>query len=609
MYLDQVQSTVLFTAIRLALQTASLLLIAHIASRTNNVTYLERINGGVMAKINYVFFSKFPSGRKHHLGRFFVTLTLITMVLNFLPTLLSKLYPVKPTFLESNQHSFNIPIATVLKATSITPGRTTTKDIALGMGLVLEEHEFSSYTGNPPIALPLCHLATGIIATCVPTKEGAPDIVFRGNSSSPVIAGYNELVPPNAVIRMNTTSAGEMFEFFDAEDNTGDDFALVNMFRAAAIETDFTRQFEVPNGPRSLENCLFRKHRNNRCVRHSLGYLVPPTGWRDGRLYLISRRVAVQTVVEEPKFVYGQKGTLDCKQLSKSNLVAMCQKLVNMESPGRMFSMENYTTVEGTTDGSIHWDVVTTFSSRSIEGYDAKFVEAFSLDIKVEHYNVTFDDGLFGAVTNYSINMPLQVNKQEIFEATYLVPDSVDPNNHTWAEWGFSEKDVENLKGFLFGGTVLNNGTLITTPPSLLADVSSIVVGLLFGVSLLMVVLAFILSHGVPPIVREPLSEILQEVQASHKEDDPSLNPGPTTNALSAFFHKRRVANLILDQQALPDVESDGNSTGTAAMKPQPSVQRRRLALRMEFENDGDDDEVIQLLETTRNENENLSKD
>jgi hypothetical protein len=187
MYLTQGQSTFLFTVVRLGLQSASLFLIAHIASRTYNVTYLERINGGVLSRINYLCFSKFPSRRKHHLGRFFVALTLvITTALTYLPTLLSSVFPVRPTFLESNQQPFHVPATKVLKPTSLSPGHTTVEDILLGMGLSLNGSEFKSYSAKPS-ALQPCHQMKDVDTNVCPPDGGEYGVSFRTSEEAPLI--------------------------------------------------------------------------------------------------------------------------------------------------------------------------------------------------------------------------------------------------------------------------------------------------------------------------------------------------------------------------------------------------------------------------------------
>ncbi|KAG0232901.1 hypothetical protein BGW42_007810 [Actinomortierella wolfii] len=217
---------------------------------------------------------------------------------------------------------------------------------------------------------------------------------------------------------------------------------------------------------------------------------------------------------------------------------------------------------------------------------------------------MTRDIAQFLAAKSIGTHAPLEVCNQDIFEATYRVPALVAENDASWKEWGFSEDDIDNFKTFLFGGTAFNNGTLLVTPPSLLADVSNIVVGLLFGICLFMVVLALILSRGVPAMVRDPISEILPEIKASQKRWDSSsssISPDTETSAISTSFLKRRVAHLTLEHQPLPDIESDSKNASTTSLIPSKSPPRRgRLVLRMEIDGD-DEDESIELLETVKN--------
>lgn len=74
MYHNQEESAFLLTVIQLALQISTIFPISHLASRTYNLTNLEGINGGFLDRVNYIFFTKFPSRRQEYLGRFYVAL-------------------------------------------------------------------------------------------------------------------------------------------------------------------------------------------------------------------------------------------------------------------------------------------------------------------------------------------------------------------------------------------------------------------------------------------------------------------------------------------------------------------------------------------------------
>ncbi|KAG0264774.1 phosphatidylcholine and lysophosphatidylcholine phospholipase [Actinomortierella ambigua] len=173
-------------------------------------------------------------------------------------------------------------------------------------------------------------------------------------------------------------------------------------------------------------------------------------------------------------------------------------------------------------------------------------VEAFHLDI----HAAMFDSVLVSDtdVPRISHNVAVEIVGQESFEAMYIVPDTVGPNDHSWIDWGFSDADRQNLTEMLFRGTDLNSGRFIVLIPEMLVDIPIWVVLVLFGWSLLMFALAFVCSRGVPSIVREPMSEIFPEVKTP-KVEIARRFPIPLP-----FSFGRRVANLILEPQALvPD--------------------------------------------------------
>ncbi|KAF9155339.1 phosphatidylcholine and lysophosphatidylcholine phospholipase [Actinomortierella ambigua] len=206
--------------------------------------------------------------------------------------------------------------------------------------------------------------------------------------------------------------------------------------------------------------------------------------------------------------------------------------------------------VEQHLDGSVHWDVVNAYPTHLFNAtYQraAITVETFHLDIHV----AMFDSVLGPYAENLDItsqNAIMQMAGQESFEAMYIVPGTVDPNDHSWINWGFSDADKKNLTEMLFRGTNLNSGRLVVLMPEMLVDIPVWVVLVLFGLSLSMLALAFVCSRGVPSIVREPMSEIFPEVKTP-KVEIARRFPIPLP-----FSFGRRVANLILEPQALvPD--------------------------------------------------------
>ncbi|KAG0264869.1 hypothetical protein BGZ95_003513, partial [Linnemannia exigua] len=263
----KVQSAFVFTILRLALQTAALFFISHLASRSYNLTYLERINGGVITRINYLFFTKFPSKRKHRLGRLFVLLSLIvTTALTYLSALFNKLYPLTPTVLDSFTP---IPLNVTdraFKISSLEPGKTSVEDILLSIGLPLNGSAFASYSSNPATTFP-----------CQPTPQGAacdgPErtlVQYRGvNASQPISLGFQKFNSDSSILLNHTAPDVGLFFVWVTESNRWNTYAGLEMYRFAAFDSDLG--IDWASGSRSLEQCLIRDASNKACVRHSFG--------------------------------------------------------------------------------------------------------------------------------------------------------------------------------------------------------------------------------------------------------------------------------------------------------------------------------------------------
>ncbi|KAG0279244.1 hypothetical protein BGZ95_001833 [Linnemannia exigua] len=592
MYLSDKERTLLFTTIRLALQTSFIFLISRIASRTYNLTTLERINGGFLSKLNFILFTKFPSRRKQYLGRFYVALALIvSLALNLVPFWLSELYTVEPIALESNIQPYNVSTQ-FIKITSLSPNRTNVDDILLGMAVSLDGSVFHNYSAIPAKPCPsnVCPAyAQQLFITA--TSEAAANIQKDLN-----IRGLNF-----------TTSTGQYFEYFAMKSNAANSYALVEMFANMAQNGAFHTDRVI--GSRSIETCLVRTLRNNRCVRHSLAFRED---FDD--LFLISRRVVTQTVVhfmddDLPLYTKGNKYPIpDCTRFATPTLQTMCSHIISIgyPSPDGMYSLQQNTT----TPNSIHYDVViSTLLPETVVNSMYWSLESFSLDIEVQTYTTNNTVNLLD-ITGGSNSTGLLKDEdrtsqgQELFEATYFVPSTIDLHNHSWADWGFSQEDKKNLTDFLFGGTMLNNGTLNVIKPDLLANVSEIVVGLLFGASLLMVLLGLVVSYGTPSVVFDPITEVLYQMWASKKDF-----PAADKKKSSMFtLRKRQVANLVLEPQqdgAAQFLENSSSSsddptqTPSSPLRPQEPYSTQRpqaINLRVEVGSDGEED-AIRLLE------------
>ncbi|KAF9212978.1 hypothetical protein BGZ59_006086, partial [Podila verticillata] len=603
MLISQGLSTLLFTAIRIALQFSSVFLISRFASRTFNLTYQERINGGIFNGVKYIFFTKFPRGRRQYLGRFYVALALaVAFVLNYLPTLLSDIYPVTAAFPESGAHEMEISTA-FMKTTSLQPNKTSVEDILSGVGVELEGRRFDRYTATLPPPLPCKHVSILLNVNCSHEVVGLG--LFHETNWSLVVGSHME-VDGSKTLLNGTTPDGEQFQYFNTT-IVSDEFTLVKMFLDAGAATNHAfNDMSLPS-PRSLESCLVRGDRTHRCVRHSLGYLLSPK-WHT---MLITRRVFTQTMFHTFSETYDtSKGpfqpnetitTLDCKKFPTATLTTMCTQLLSLGSPldTRMHSMQQ---VIKNPDGNFHWDVVTfrvEFTLKDLKTITHLTAEALHLDIGVMYYNTTLNFIEAAKTFPYSNRAILQFMGRETFEATYILNSTaVSYYNRSWIDWGFSDEDMRNLTNFLLMGTILNNGVFVMRKPALMADVSVLMVALLFLGAALMVGLGFLVSREIDSMVLDPITEVLPQVL------DLKHGVGPREDA-NANFRTYRVANLeLVSSKKLNDNGPDttaANSNTTVAhatgidSQPQDhadtisssTIRKRKIyTLRMEVDTD-----------------------
>ncbi|KAG0371933.1 hypothetical protein BGX24_000970 [Mortierella sp. AD032] len=618
MFLSQEASAVLFTVIRLALQTSSIYLISCLASRTYNLTYLERINGGFFARVNYILFTKSPSHRQQHLGRFYVALALlVSLALTYLPALLSDMYPVEDKFRLETQTPFDLSLR-FIKPTNIPPGNTSASNIlaAMGLSVAVEGQKFFDYSNPAHPKLGTCQFIDGGWSNATYFAGGdyawCPQTKTEYNLNKPygrILALGNDNSISSEPIRANSTHGA--FEYYNLTSNRRDPFAPLEMFRRMAFFKD-----SWSNGPRSLEYCLLRSrlYRNN-CARSSIGYLR----MFEKQPAIITRRMLWQNIDKSsPKPV----DVANCSQFSTTGLRAMCLQVISLPTSndeGRMFSLQSRTTDD---DGGLLYEVITKHitSSESVGIRDSEMfvLEAMSVQTRLVVYDVVVNEAEWQAL-KASFDL-MEFDEQEIFETTNVIrifgdrpKIPIDWEHHDW-----SSDDYKNLTDFLLGGTLLNDATLLVRKPELLADVSNLIVILLFGASLLMIVPGFIVSRGIPSMIRDPLTEVLHEVYASSSKNKSSVL-GNNKKVPRLSFRNRRVANLLLESQPVQDSETYSSKTESdnpnslassivpmsemataAAMSSSPPSnygrQRRTLILRMELESD-DEDDAVELLE------------
>ncbi|KAK3836840.1 MAG: hypothetical protein J3R72DRAFT_493494 [Linnemannia gamsii] len=450
--------------------TSSIYLISCLASRTYNLTYLECINGGFFARVNYILFTKYPSHRQQHLGRFYVALALlVSLALTYLPALLSDI----------------------------------TSNILAAMGLSAEGQK---YNLNKP----------------------------HGR----ILALSNDNPISSEPIRTN--SSHECYNLT----------AILSLLWRCFAVWRFKESWL--NGPRSLEYLLRSRLYRNNCARSSIGYLR----MFEKQPAIITRRMLWQNIDKSsPKPV----DVANCSQLSTTGLRAMCLQVISLPTSndeGRMFSLQSRTTDD---DGGLLYEVITkhitSSESLGIRDSDMFVLEAMSVQTRLVVYDVVVNEAEWQAL-KASFDL-MEFDEQEIFETTNVIRifgDSpkipIDWEHHNW-----SSDDYKNLTYFLLGGTLLNDTTLLVRKPELLADVSNLIVVLLFCASLLMIVPGFIVSRGIPSMIRDPLTEVLHEVYASSSKNKNSVL-GNNKKVPRLSFRNHRVANLLLESQPVQDSET-----------------------------------------------------
>lgn len=402
----------------------------------------------------------------------------------------------------------------------------------------------------------------------------------------PLAAGKDGDMGKNYARQRSSTQEGVEFEFFNFSSNVGLSNVMVEMYERAAWV------WKPANGPLSVEQCLRRRYRDHRCIRDSIGYRREE---RDDGSFVFYRRIFVQTIAG--RLPTDGRPDLDCRKVATPALETMCEQIKGLGSPyprtRNMYSIENKTQDAA---GHVHWDVVATYGWTENDSIaTTMFFEAFSLDMHIDKYKTTVDSVGLDTVKNDTTQARMEVDEVEVFEATYLVPDSAGPYNRSWIERGFSENDKMTLIEFLLRGTLLNRGKLVVLEGELLANVSVVAVTMLFAASVLVVLLGLIISRGVPAIIRQPFTEILREASDSNKY----LPVDKKRSLLS--LQRNRVANLVFEIHDKQDVVDD-----MVAQTPPPSLRRRLIALRMEIDSDNEDD-TLKLLETTRNRGQGSS--
>ncbi|KAF9580647.1 hypothetical protein BGW38_002623 [Lunasporangiospora selenospora] len=596
MYFTQGASTFLFTILRLILQLSSILLLSHLASRDYSLTYQERINGGFISGIRYLFFTRFRTGRKHYRGRIYVALALfISVALNYLPTFLSNQFPVKPTYGNNHLQKYDPGMLFSKVTAQVQPGKSAVEDLLVGLGVPLNGSLFSHYTGSFPSVIPCRHVLEHVwVIYC-----GKERLILSSNlpfENKTYYYGYMENAGKKA--RKAKDPQGNRFEYFNVS-QSGNQYAMAEMYANVAqakvnnLYTDLNFR-----GPSNMEGCFIRPGRPHRCARHTHGYFW--VGRADSvmtitrRSFTTTHSFAINQTLTLPlngtKLDPRLNTTIDCQLLPTPTLEQMCRQLNSVRPEfGRSFTNQKRTRAD---NASTHWDVLNFYiglGSRGVKGfaYPSLIMESFHLEVDVSIYKCKHDEARFFSNTKSRLREVIQLAGQEVFETVRMEDLPEDEHDHSWIQHGFTNEDLQNMTSFILGGTFLNNGTIILKTPILLADVPAVVIISLIVASLLMISVGFAASKDSPLLTRNPLTEVFPAILESKQV---SNNKGRTSASywqlVRDYFRVRQVSNIILAPQVY-NITGDSHSTSTA------------VYYRLYIENENDDASGFIQLEDT----------
>ncbi|KAF9349135.1 hypothetical protein BGX26_012530 [Mortierella sp. AD094] len=519
LYLTQAASAAFITAIRIVLQIATMYLLKNIVSRTYNLTYMERIDAGVLSKLHYIFMARLTT-KKYVFGRVMVLIALIiSIALTALPTLLNKIYPVQTVYLPSNNRRVSFDYNR-LQLTKVEPKATDISILMQSMGIPATNERFFEFRGP---SLP--------VSQCTHALDANLDAnVMRcfGNSNTTVKLGtfydantaflYDTetsvtLMSPNTSISSNNSS----YRYFQMKVDI-DNLARVYGNLSPVFQTDANDTFiwdGYENGVRSLEGCVALTSSYRQCVRNSLGYIVVQG---EGVLVIKKKLIYEGVVSYQMRNMSNQDGGF-CSRLATPNLREMCD-LTGWNWPET--GMFGYQSMINTTQG-IRFDIL----------WLGHQFGAISLDISVVGYAGTLNTTELWA--NYTKTTNLW--GQELFEATKIYLGAEYQNSSNWFNWGFSQNDIDNMTSFLIHGSPMFGGSIVLTRGELLAEIPGLFLGMIIGSIVLMFFIGYMVGRGVDPVVGLPLSEIIVA----------SASATATSNSKSGrFWNRKEVANLTL---------------------------------------------------------------
>ncbi|KAF9964857.1 hypothetical protein BGZ70_005815 [Mortierella alpina] len=452
MFLTQTVSAVVFTAARLGLELGIIGVVTALVARTYNLTYLERLRGGPVSKIEFVFLTRFRKDKHVFVRVCLVFVIIASTLLTWLPTLLSRLYPVKPVYVASSNVAHDIPMDS-LKLVKVDPGNATAPAILAKMGVDVGESILHSYSVDRPSTAP-CGYA-------------------GGDKDLNSLACFGDLM------------------MFAGSPGLSKDQAIVTI----------------------------------------LGYIAH----EDYGAMIVERKF---------KYQHSSAKVLNCLIIQDRSLQKKCQLLFSMIRSGSVHYDETMTIgIQSTVSipGGLLWELVWIKHAAAPVG-----PQTFEI-VETIRFNITIK-GFSGALGHEHIGIERECKLgQELVETAKVYTDGGDADFEEWDNWGFSPDEVEQITDFILQGTPLFGGSTLLTPSRLLADVSDIMIGILFGMAALLFFCGFILTCGLDPIVTQPLSNLFQQALVS---------PGVSEEESRNRALENRMADIRLQRRSL-----GGNST------------------------------------------------
>ncbi|KAF9360856.1 hypothetical protein BGX34_007456 [Mortierella sp. NVP85] len=536
MYLDQFQCSALFSVVRVLLQIASMYFLRNVVSRAYNLTYIERVNAGILSKLRYIFWTKFSNEKSHAFGRIMVLIALVvSAALTWLPTLLNQLYRYEPTYLPQNNKDYTLNYKQ-LRLTKVEPNHIDISQLLINMSVVSNSSRFYGYKGSLPTMTPCTHSPSnnaaggtshhqGILMTCF-----GDTTVSLGNISDPKVSALDYSNDPMRV-PPETPSATNNYTFYPIYVKSGPvNLNMVYATLAPVSSGDFYEDSE--NGIQSIDNCVAYNGKSRQCVRNTLGYLI------------IDQK---GILVVQKKFVY-QGGTGDqdgsdiCDQLATPIWQTMC-KARDTGTFGKT-GFQNLTMTERGARWDIFWGEGTSLGGSYTQV--SRDFGALSLEISIMGY---MDPARIPDTAEIrQMIKDRQGNKdptcfwgQELFEATRIYTTSNRQTGSQWVNYGFSPEEITKMTSLILLGSPAYHGSITMTESEILARVPNWVLFLLVGMTIVLAALGYIAGWNVASEMGLPFSEVIPRTVR-------------TTSVSRGYFDKRDVANMTL-RKAAPFLE------------------------------------------------------